>query len=55
MRLDISLFPWAKMDGFLALFYKHYWETVGDQIVSATQSFSEMEGCLKSLTRPSSL
>jgi len=25
-------------DGFLALFYKHYWETIGDQIVSATQS-----------------
>ena len=25
-------------DGFLALFYKHYWETVGDQIVQATQS-----------------
>ncbi|XP_050242124.1 uncharacterized protein LOC126691087 [Quercus robur] len=26
-------------DGFPALFYKHYWETVGDQIVSATQRF----------------
>ena len=26
-------------DGFPALFYKHYWETVGDQIILATQSF----------------
>ena len=26
-------------DCFPALFYKHYWEIVGDQIVSATQSF----------------
>ena len=26
-------------DGFPALFYKHYWEIVGDQIVLATQSF----------------
>ena len=26
-------------DGFLVLFYKHYWETVGDQIILATQSF----------------
>ena len=26
-------------NGFPALFYKHYWETIGDQIVSTTQSF----------------
>ena len=28
-----------RLDGFPALFYKHYWEIVGDQIVTATQSF----------------
>ena len=27
------------LDGFPTLFYKHYWETVGDQIILATQSF----------------
>ena len=32
-------------DGFLTLFYKHYWEIVRDQIVQATQSFLEMGGC----------
>ena len=26
-------------DGFLALFYKHYWDIVGDQLVFAVQSF----------------
>ena len=26
-------------DGFPALFYKHYWDIVGDQVVLATQSF----------------
>ena len=35
------------MDGFPALFCKHYWETVGDQIVSATQSFSRDGRLLK--------
>ena len=28
-----------RLDGFPALFYKHYWEIVGDQIVTGTQSF----------------
>ena len=27
------------LDSFPALFYKHYWDTVGDQVVLATQSF----------------
>ena len=26
-------------DGFPTLFYKHYWDIVGDQVVLATQSF----------------
>lgn len=27
-------------DGFPVLFYKHYWDIVGDQVVLATQNFS---------------
>lgn len=26
-------------DGFPVLFYKHYWDIVGDQVVLATQNF----------------
>ena len=38
-------------DGFPVLFYKHYWETVGDQIVSTTQSFFRDGRLLKELNQ----
>ena len=36
-------------DGFSILFYKHYWETVGDQIILATQSFFRSRRILNEL------
>ena len=38
-------------DGFPALFYKHYWDTVGDQVVQATQSFFRNGWLLKDFNK----
>ena len=39
------------LDGYAALFYKHYWDTVGDQVVKATQSFFRNGWLLKDFNK----
>ena len=41
-----------RLDGFPALSYKHYWETVGDQIILATQSLFRSGRILSELYEP---
>ena len=38
-------------DGFPALFYKHYWDIVGDPVVLATQSFFRDGWLLRNLNQ----
>ena len=38
-------------DGFPALFYKHYWDIVGDQLVLAVQSFFRNGWLLKDFNK----